>query len=199
MSSADLPFIIIQDKTHSIIEYNGNSSVLTQAIGQLEKEKYDRLVVHAKDVEKLFVDFKKLFVCIEACGGIVVNDREEVLGIFRRKHWDFPKGKMEGKETKRQTAIREVKEECGIKKVSIVNKLGTTYHTFGTPEKRKLKVSYWYIMKSNDDKLIPQKDEDIEIAKWMPIKDFLIKAKPIYRNIIDVFEAYLIKASVKKS
>ena len=199
VNTSDMPFVILQDKTQTSVEYKNDTAILLQSIRDLEKGKYDRLVVYADDVERLFKDFKKLFICIEACGGVVVNNRDEVLAIFRRKHWDFPKGKMEPGESKRQTAIREVKEECGLKNVEIVRKLGATYHTFGTADKRKLKVSYWYIMESSDKKLVPQKDEDIEIAKWMSVKDFLAKAKPIYRNIVDVFEAYLIKASVKKS
>ena len=199
VNTSDMPFVILQEKTQTSVEYKNDSAILLQSIRNLEKGKYDRLVVYADDVERLFRDFKKLFVCIEACGGLVVNNRDEILAIFRRKHWDFPKGKMEPGESKRQTAIREVKEECGLKNVEIVRKLGATYHTFGTSDKRKLKVSYWYIMESNDKKLVPQKDENIEIAKWMSVKDFLAKAKPIYRNIVDVFEAYLIKASVKKS
>jgi len=199
VNTSDMPFVILQDKTQTSVEYKNDTAILLQSIRDLEKGKYDRLVVYADDVERLFKDFKKLFICIEACGGVVVNNRDEVLAIFRRKHWDFPKGKMEPGESKRQTAIREVKEECGLKNVEIVRKLGATYHTFSISDKRKLKVSYWYIMESYDKKLVPQKDEDIEIAKWMSVKDFLAKAKPIYRNIVDVFEAYLIKASVKKS
>ena len=199
VNSSDMPFVILQEKTQTSVEYKNDSAILLQSIRNLEKGKYDRLVVHADDVERLFRDFKKLFVCIEACGGLVVNNRDEILAIFRRKHWDFPKGKMEPGESKRQTAIREVKEECGLKNVEVVRKLGATYHTFSISDKRKLNVSYWYIMESYDKKLVPQKDEDIEIAKWMSVKDFLAKAKPIYRNIVDVFEAYLIKASVKKS
>jgi len=37
-----------------------------------------------------------------------------LLHEFKTKYWEFPRGKIEGKETIRETAIREVQEETGI-------------------------------------------------------------------------------------
>ena len=45
---------------------------------------------------------------IKAAGGVVFNANDEVLLIYRRGKWDFPKGKAEKGETIEETALREV-------------------------------------------------------------------------------------------
>jgi len=45
-------------------------------------------------------------------------------------------------------------------------------------------------MKATEQKLKPQKSEDIDKAVWMSIPKFLEKCKPVYRNILDVLKAY---------
>jgi bis(5'-nucleosidyl)-tetraphosphatase len=55
----------------------------------------------------------------KSCGVVIFrreNDKIEYL-IIRQKndsHWGFPKGHVEERETERETAIREVKEETGL-------------------------------------------------------------------------------------
>ena len=56
----------------------------------------------------------KSITLIEAAGGLVINRKGEYLFIYRNDKWDLPKGKLEKGERKRQGAVREVEEECGI-------------------------------------------------------------------------------------
>lgn len=55
----------------------------------------------------------------KSCGVVIFrreNDKIEYL-IIRQKndsHWGYPKGHVEERETERETAIREVKEETGL-------------------------------------------------------------------------------------
>ncbi len=188
----DVPFIIIGEK-QKLVEVQQESDVILNAIQSLENDEFNRIVVYHKSLAELKELVSSFFEVVVAAGGIVQNDKNEILGIFRRKKWDFPKGKLEEGEKKRECAIREVKEECGLKNLEIIKKLGCTYHVYGSKKDRKLKVSNWYVMHSNDKNLIPQTEEDIEIVKWFKISDFLLHAKPIYSNIKDVFEHYLIK------
>ena len=54
---------------------------------------------------------------IHAAGGIVRNEKDEILLIFRLGKWDFPKGKVEEGEQFDQTAVREVEEETGLQNI----------------------------------------------------------------------------------
>lgn len=65
-----------------------------------------------------------------AAGGIIENEDKKWLCIFRRNMWDFPKGHIEKNEDEKDAAIREVQEECGIKKLEIKEKLNASYYFF---------------------------------------------------------------------
>lgn len=55
----------------------------------------------------------------KSCGAVIVrnNDHRQKFLIIQQVqgHWCFPKGHMEGKETEQETALREIKEETGLK------------------------------------------------------------------------------------
>ena len=104
---------------------------------------------------------------IEASDGLVMNEKNEYLVIFRKGKYDLPKGKMEFDETPEQAGIREVEEECGVTNLQIVSPLEKTFHTYMLKKKRILKKTNWFLMKTTAQKLIPQLEEDIQKAEWM--------------------------------
>ena len=60
----------------------------------------------------------------------------------------------------------------------------TTLHTYRTKkDKRILKPTYWYPMKTNQEELIPQTEEDIEWARWMTIEEALSGDWKMYANL----------------
>lgn len=69
---------------------------------------------------------------IVAAGGIVFNEFNEVLFIYRRGYWDLPKGKLDPGETLEEAAVREVEEETGIKNIQLLQYIDDTYHLFKT-------------------------------------------------------------------
>lgn len=53
----------------------------------------------------------------KSCGAVIWKNTplgHEYLLIQHRRHWSFPKGHVEGAETEKATALREVKEETGL-------------------------------------------------------------------------------------
>jgi 8-oxo-dGTP pyrophosphatase MutT (NUDIX family) len=179
-----------KDVTHSetakyILKYPGKKKFLHNYIDKLEKLPINtEIVLHHHDLQELWDTFVGLYKVIEAAGGVVYNDNK-ILSIFRRGNWDLPKGKIEKGESKNEAAVREVQEETGIKQIEIQELITTTYHTYVLKEKRVLKVSYWYKMKTEEINLIPQTEEDIEIAEWKTKED-LMAQEHIYSNIIDI-------------
>lgn len=145
------------------------------------------LVIYHPDLDHLWSDFKSQFKIIEAAGGLVKNEKGEILFIFRRGLWDLPKGKLERKETIRDGAVREVKEECGLKNVKLIEKITTTYHVYKYKGKKALKPSHWYLMQAGKDEiLIPQTEEDITEIKWVDPSDLSEIKANVYPNIMDV-------------
>ncbi len=119
------------------------------------------------DLDKLFSDFKSYFKYIEAAGGIVKNNKNELLVIHRLGVPDLPKGKIEKGETPIQTAIREVEEECGISNLQIDEEIEPSYHIYFLKNKYVLKKTYWFKMTYlGDEKPIPQTEEDILSVEW---------------------------------
>ncbi len=134
--------------------------------------------------------FFKHFTLVTAAGGVVENEKEELLLIFRRGKWDLPKGKLDKGETIEQCALREVMEETGLKEVELKKALTITYHTYDEFGKHILKDSHWYQMKiTGQQKLTPQTEEDISEIKWIKKKDlknFLNNAFPSIRDVLEL-------------
>ncbi len=124
--------------------------------------------------EEILDVLKKELVYLEAGGGLVQNPQGEILFIYRLGHWDLPKGKPEKNENMEETAIREVEEECGVSKLSLLNPLPSTWHVYRLGGGAlALKQSYWYHMLCRDwETLNPQTEENITDARWekMPVQ-----------------------------
>ncbi len=175
------------DKKTLVTPYLGKPKFFLPYIDMLSKNtKVEKVIIHHHDVKALKRDFFSLVQRIKAGGGLVLNEKDEILVIFRRGFWDLPKGKMEPGETKRKSALREVMEETGIKDVRIEKKLLKTYHLFNNKRGRAIKESHWYLMRTSDKKLVPQHEEDIEIAQWISAEKFLNECKPMFKNIKEV-------------
>ncbi len=182
-------------KENLVEEYTGLSGNLLNIIHKLEQSfsNYSYINIYYSNLNILWADFCALCKIIPAAGGIVENKKGEILAIFRRGHWDLPKGKMETGEHIEQTAVREVEEETGIVVDRLKKKLEVSYHTYRTKtNKLVLKPSHWYLMCSNSKKPKPQKEEDIKKAVWIDPKKIAKTKEPIYKTIqVLLSERYL--------
>jgi len=147
---------------------------------------------HEKEEKLLKHLFKKLRV-VTAAGGMVINDKDEILFIYRKKRWDLPKGKTEKNETIEASAIREVEEETGVEGLKVTKFLQKTYHIFKRKGRYRLKVTHWYEMRTSyDGELRPETKEGIEKAKWKDLKKSQKALQKSYANIKLLFsEKYL--------
>ncbi|MCW5908500.1 MAG: NUDIX domain-containing protein [Chitinophagales bacterium] len=129
-----------------------------------------------------------------AGGGIVFNERDELLLIFRRGKWDLPKGKIELNEKIRDGAVREVEEETGVKIAETEPKPITTYHAYTLKGKNCLKQTEWYVMKAQPAQLnlVPQTEEDIEQVTWVPRTQLKNYCEGCYPLIWDLIERYVL-------
>lgn len=137
-----------------------------------------------KDEDKLLKKFLKKLPNVVAGGGKVFNERGEILFIYRNDKWDLPKGKIEGNESIENTAIREVTEETGVNGLKIVKPLETTYHIFKRNGKHRIKVTYWFEMKTNfDGQLYAQEGEGITKVEWLNKEQTTEALENSYANI----------------
>ena len=137
-----------------------------------------------KDENKLLKNFLKLLPNVVAGGGKVYNDKGEVLFIYRNDKWDLPKGGAQRRETIDQTAIREVEEETGVTGLIITKPLEMTYHIFKRNGRHKIKVTYWFEMKTNfSGELVPQEKEGITKVEWLTKEQIVVAMNNSYANI----------------
>ena len=171
----------------SAINYDHTPEILHKLVESFENgdSNNESAFVYSSNLKELFRDFCQFYKIIEAAGGLVFNEENKVLAILRNNIWDLPKGKIEKGETNEDAALREVEEETGLKNIKLKRFLTKTYHTYFDTRKnrRVLKVSYWYEMKSKSKVLIPQSEEGIELVQWTDLNELKAK-KPIYNNIL---------------
>lgn len=129
------------------------------------------------------------FTYIRAAGGLVFNDANELLMIFRRGKWDLPKGKVEAGEDDATAALREVKEETGVSAEVVGERKFFGYHTYGTYGTPMFKETVWFEMRAlPGQQLLPQSEEDIAQAVWVPMAEVDAKLRNSYESVRDLWE-----------
>jgi len=155
----------------------------------MNNQEIEAIHVLFQEPKLLFKHLKKKYKVKKASGGAVINQKGELLVIKRNGIWDLPKGKIEKGESKKQAAIREVQEECGIEELQIVSKIAKTYHTYHFKNEDILKITYWYKMEySGNEVPKPQTEEGITEIKWITKTEIDQLIENTYKNLINVFE-----------
>lgn len=183
------------DNVESELRLRFFSSDLTTILLDLlhRVKRLQEIVIVVDDVENAFNQFKSSFTLIEAAGGVVKNNQNNTLFIYRLDNWDLPKGKIEKGEQIEEAAIREVEEECAVTGLKIVKPLNDSYHIYDLNDNPILKKTYWFEMQTDfDGKLIPQTEEGIEKVEWFTdeqIKEIVLKNT--YSSIADFLASSL--------
>ncbi len=109
-----------------------------------------------------------------SAGGIVYRrlGNETLIGFIRDPYnkWIFPKGHVEHGEGIRNAAVRETKEEMGLRTVRPQAKLGTISFAFKFKNRKIFKTVHYYLMQVAPHEVgRPQKREKIREIRWVPL------------------------------
>ncbi|MFT3948297.1 MAG: NUDIX domain-containing protein [Agriterribacter sp.] len=163
---------------------------INSLLHEIIKPDFHSGILFSENIDKLKKQFWKHFTVIQAAGGLVQNEKGDVLMIFRRGKWDLPKGKLEKGEDLEICALREVAEETGLKSVDLQQFLIPTYHTYNEFGRHILKESYWYLMNASSTQvMIPQTEEDIHNIEWVKQQALKEKLNNTFPSIKDVVKA----------
>lgn len=178
------------EKNATFYRYVGMNPLVIEFERFIKTKKVKTLVVYRRrNIEQLFKLFILRFKVTKAAGGAVISKKDEVLMIFRHGRWDLPKGKKNKGEKNRETALREVMEETGLKQLEAKKKLGTTYHFYRRNKRLIIKKTHWFVMKAKrKQEMIPAIEEGIEKVKWVPFEKAKKKRNKTFRSITEVLD-----------
>ena len=179
------------------LEINGNDmmalKIPQKQIGRIKNEIYEKVLGNElknnkEDIINYILQSRNISETIkkETSTGALVYKRENgeikyLLIMLLRGNWGFPKGHIEGKETEKETAIREIKEETGLD-VSFYKDFKEKVQYFPAPFIFKNVVYFLAEAISNEVKI--QDDEVLEY-KWVNYEEAskLISYK-VQKNIL---------------
>jgi len=142
--------------------------------------------------DEAFNRLAKSYDRITAAGGLIYNEKNELLLIRRQGKWDLPKGKQDPGENTEEAAVREVQEECGIRSLRLGEFLTKTYHTYAIEGQRVLKTTWWYKMQAlNYQNMMPQLEENITEVKWFDPKAIDLSELDTYNSIRDLMNRFM--------
>lgn len=182
-----------KDNHGSFYKYRTKEELKEVINSFLKTEKSENLSLLHNNIHDLQKEFISLFRFIKAAGGLVKNDKGQILIIKRNDIWDLPKGKNNPGESASQTAIREVSEECGISNLKIIREIIKTYHIYFVNKKAVLKETTWFEMiadKENTPR--PQADENISEVRWIGNDNISLITDNTYLSVMDVIKKGII-------
>ncbi|MBR6097318.1 NUDIX domain-containing protein [Candidatus Saccharibacteria bacterium] len=112
-------------------------------------------------------------------GGIVFRmtpdqkDIEILLIQDSKNRWTIPKGHIEPGETAKQTAVREIGEESGLKHVDVLTWLGKIHFKYRRMEKLVLMTTQVYLVQSLDKNEHPTKEKWMNGIRWFGFSEAL--------------------------
>ena len=159
---------------------------------RMEDKQLVGAIILVEDMPSFLEQMQPVMSVMRAGGGLVVNEDQQILMIFRKGKWDLPKGNQDPGEAIEACALREVIEETGVAPLQLGAPLQVTYHLYVEKGKLILKESHWYTMhSSHKGLLLPQIEEQITEAKWVNEEDVQGLLSNSYKAIKDVFTKYL--------
>lgn len=180
---------------HSLINPEINQLISAMDECFLNNNNIMQLNVFVNNPPDYFEIFIENLKHIFASGGGVINKDNELIFIRKNNIWDLPKGKIEFNEEIESAAIREVKEETGLKNVNILKQLPPSYHVYKENSTWIFKTTYWFLMNCKKSKLYPQSEEGITDVVWFKkdkIDEIKKQSYPSLREVINKIKKEII-------
>jgi 8-oxo-dGTP pyrophosphatase MutT (NUDIX family) len=111
-----------------------------------------------------------------SAGGVVVRKEPGAEPLFllirdSYQNWGFPKGHVESGERAEDAALREVAEETGVERLSMLGEIDQIEWVFRFRGQLIHKVCHFYLMETVDARTSPQRAEGITACRWMPFDE----------------------------
>lgn len=110
-----------------------------------------------------------------SAGAVIYRKRAKVqqfeyliVQSIKNNNWGFPKGHLEGDETTRDAAQREVFEESGLKPIFDFNFVQKTKYALNA---HKNKEVTFFIAKALKDQKVKLQKEEIKAGKWVTLNE----------------------------
>jgi 8-oxo-dGTP pyrophosphatase MutT (NUDIX family) len=106
---------------------------------------------------------------IVSAGGVVLKGTGILMLKKANGDWVLPKGRIEEKESDRHAALREVREETGIRARVIrpIGEIEYRYLNVWQDDETIHKTVFWFLMAEIGGRLMPQKNEGFIEARYV--------------------------------
>ncbi|MBN2097019.1 MAG: NUDIX domain-containing protein [Candidatus Omnitrophica bacterium] len=132
-----------------------------------------------------------------SAGGIVVRKKGRGFEILLIKdaygRWSWPKGHIDQGESSPQAALREIREEVGLKNLEVLGKAGRSNYFFRLKGELIFKTAFFFLVEAlGQEKLHVQIDE-IKLARWFKPQEALKSvyykgAKEMLKQAINLYQ-----------
>src|SRR5436190_21224312 len=84
----------LKDMKNHLLILSEASYTVDDAVMRMETENNQGILFLSENPDLSWNEFTSKFTLVEAAGGLVKNEKDEILAIYRKKFWDLPKGKL---------------------------------------------------------------------------------------------------------
>lgn len=107
---------------------------------------------------------------IEISAGGIVRAADKILVLQALTgDWVLPKGKLEAGESPAEAAVREAREEAGVR-ATVVSRLGSTSYTRELASRPVEKTVHWFLMEATDTQ-IQAAEHEFRGAEWVTVDE----------------------------
>lgn len=130
-------------------------------------------------------------------GGVIIKKYPDGLKVLLIKdgygRWTWPKGNIEAGEKPEEAAIREIREETGLKNIEIIDKVTDIKYFYRLKGRLISKTVHLYLFEGRGEEELKVQRSEIEDAEWLSPEAALERveykgSKEVLKKAIDRFK-----------